>query len=551
MARDAASGYLDLTIAASEAMTPICTLHDMQFPVPSGWWDTLDRLGGLTSLLGGTSAYAIICNWSPVSLVAGVEGSILDLSEVFTNTAGTTPATWGESVARVNDVSPNARHAVQASAALRPLLGRAPAGGRRNLLTQSENMATTWNPQGVVVAEVTGAQLAPASGPERIWSLTETDTLDGHRVRATGLSITSGQTYTVSIYAKAAGSNLLTVTFFETGSAWTGAGQFDLSSGAVLSGAAAQIADAGNGWYRCSVTTTATASSVVGTLIFGLASAGTYQGDPANSILLTGQQLVLGAQATPYQRVGISLDVTQPGFPSPAFLRFDLSDDVMPTVFPDGGTFDVLIAGRKGSWIERDVTIAAGGSLNIGPSRITGGPEGLLAALGDIAGVTIVDRTMTAEDVTRLVQYYRARGAKGLLVPGPELLANGTFDTGLDGWAVTVGTQTYDAENQRMVLTKDGSGGSVRSGAAIGAITAGKPYLFSMDTGGVGIFAFRLAQTASGTDIGQIPGVTRGVIVATASVATGFGAAVGSSTLDQQRWFDNISVRELRPEEDW
>lgn len=119
----------------------------------------------------------------------------------------------------------------------------------------------------------------------------------------------------------------------------------------------------------------------------------------------------------------------------PAFIRFDRADDVLPTSFPGGGTFDVMVFGRQGSWIERDVTIAPGGSLNIGPDTVTGAPAGLLAALGDIVGWVAVDRTLTSSEVAGLVTYGKARGGKGLLVEGPELIANtGDPFTGTTGW---------------------------------------------------------------------------------------------------------------------
>ena len=133
-----------------------------------------------------------------------------------------------------------------------------------------------------------------------------------------------------------------------------------------------------------------------------------------------------------------------------AVIRFDLADDVLPVAFPDGGTFDVMLFGRQGSWIERDVTIAPAGSLNIGPETFTGAPKRLMHALDDIVGWVAVDRTITADEVARLARYHKARGAKGLLVPGPELLANNDFmdgDTGWtlnDGWSVSEGLATKD-----------------------------------------------------------------------------------------------------------
>ena len=72
---------------------------------------------------------------------------------------------------------------------------------------------------------------------------------------------TSGLAYTTSVFAKASGKNWLGMSNVDSGSttAW-----FNLSTGTVgtvLSGTTAKMESYGNGWYRCSVTRTAAATT--------------------------------------------------------------------------------------------------------------------------------------------------------------------------------------------------------------------------------------------------------------------------------------------------
>jgi hypothetical protein len=89
---------------------------------------TVAKLYRGASLIFGGAAPA----WSPAELFAASEQGIWldpsDLSTVFTDTAGTTPATVGQAVARINDKSGRGNHATQATTARRPIL-RQDSGG--------------------------------------------------------------------------------------------------------------------------------------------------------------------------------------------------------------------------------------------------------------------------------------------------------------------------------------------------------------------------------------------------------------------------------------
>ena len=82
--------------------------------------------------LGGVQVFGGAAPFNPTQLFAsGEQGAWYDpsdLSTMFTDTAGTTPAAVGDPVARINDKSGRGNHATQATAAARPIL-RQTAGG--------------------------------------------------------------------------------------------------------------------------------------------------------------------------------------------------------------------------------------------------------------------------------------------------------------------------------------------------------------------------------------------------------------------------------------
>ena len=205
-------------------------------------------------------------------------------------------------------------HATQSTLAARPTYGIEPMGGRRNLLTYSEDFSNAawlkFNPPTIAQNDV-----AAPNGALTACRVTLTSTSKSSIYQATS---TNGIPARRGIYAKFGTARFL---WFEATST-TPTVWFDLQNGTVsgnTSGGTASISDVGNGWYLCSVAVSASATN----FSFGFSNAsGSEVQTVGQYSWVWGAQIELGSTATPYQKVTTEYDVTEAGVPTCHYVAY-------------------------------------------------------------------------------------------------------------------------------------------------------------------------------------------------------------------------------------
>jgi len=170
---------------------------------------------------------------------------------------------------------------------------------RTNIQLNSESFDNaTWTKTNSVV---TANQIASPDGYVNADKLDETTANNIHQLESSR-SVTSGSTYTMSVFAKKGERNF--VRLYED--SYSNSAYFNLNTGVLgtISGptASAKIEDYGNGWYRCSVTYTETANTFgrYRIVVAKQDNETSYAGTAGYGIYIYGAQYELGAYATSY-----------------------------------------------------------------------------------------------------------------------------------------------------------------------------------------------------------------------------------------------------------
>ena len=118
-------------------------------------------------------------------------------------------------------------------------------------------------------------------------------------------TISTGATYTASVFAKPAGRNRIRFSGDGSGANLGGDVLFDVSTGTVVGSlpsgvTSASIVSAGNGWYRCIIVSVATATVARPIAFLDNGTSTTYTGDGTSGVFLWGVQLEFGSTANLY-----------------------------------------------------------------------------------------------------------------------------------------------------------------------------------------------------------------------------------------------------------
>jgi hypothetical protein len=309
--------------------------------------------------------------------------SFADPETCFTDTAGTINAQVGQAVAYWKDLSGRNNHATQPTTANRPILGRKPVGGRRNLLVWTEDFGNTlgWSTiefagtasRAVVTSNAGVSPFGDMSADRIVFNLNGGTTITDRSYITQNFTAPGSVAYTLSVWLRTESGTASVVLETDSGND--------------------NLAAVTTEWQRFSVTRVAVAGSRQNRI--GLR--GTTGSSDSATVLAWGAQLELGSTATAYQRVGSRFDVTEPGKPDRHYLFSGGTSDPRwmqtPTIAPGTDKAQVFAGIRKLSDAARGTVIelTASSATNNGALHLTA-PNTASATFGfESKGTTLQD----------------------------------------------------------------------------------------------------------------------------------------------------------------
>ena len=174
---------------------------------------------------------------------------------------------------------------------------------RTNLATYSNDFTdASWVKS---FTSITGNTTTSPNGETNAHTFTADGTVASHTLQK-ALSLTSGTTYSISIFAKKGTNNFIQLTASAALFGTNFYANYDLNNGVlgtVGSSATATIVSLSNGWYRCTITGVAIAtilSNIAATIISSSTSIRLESNSLSTSVFIYGAQVEQGSYATSY-----------------------------------------------------------------------------------------------------------------------------------------------------------------------------------------------------------------------------------------------------------
>jgi hypothetical protein len=302
--------------------------------------------------------------------------------------------TFGTGVHNLLDLSNRGNLFSQASSGNRPAWFVEPKRGRVNLFTNTENFNSSWV---LTRMSVGGKSLSP-NGSLTADKIIPTDVAGTHVI---GQVAAGPLPACISFYAKAAGYFIFRI---NANTSANGFAEFNLQTGVISATGgtgfvSADMANYGDGWYRCSLTLSTETSTVRQILIQDESAALSFTGDNEKGILLWGAQVEGGTSPTNYQKVASAFEVTEMGQANCYGVRFDGTDDWMQTASVNWGSDKVtwFVGIRRRSVAARGTVLELTASIdsNNGAFHLTA-PNAASSTFGfESKGTTLRDAIIT------------------------------------------------------------------------------------------------------------------------------------------------------------
>lgn len=237
------------------------------------------------------------------------------------------------------------------------------------------------------------------------------------RIRTPATTATNGTAYSMTIYAKAAGRNFLTLDMLN-GTAVT---QFNLATGQVAQTTSGtnSITPVGNNWYRLSVSgtfTQATGGYRSDLYVNDVAGSGTYTGNGFSGVFIWGAQIEAGAFPTSYMATTASTFTRNADAASMTGTAFSSWFNAnQGTLYTEGGGLNAASSARLASITD-----------NTFSNRIINyfATSGLAAGLITTSGVSQANPVVSITSATALNKVIQ-----GYALNNVNIAANGTLGT--------------------------------------------------------------------------------------------------------------------------